>query len=183
MRVYIGVGSNIRPRRNIGRAMRRLARLAAVTASSTFYRTEPEAYRKQARYLNGVWEVETDLRPKELKQVFREIEASLGRRRSGDKYASRPIDLDILIYGDLVIDNDELTLPDPHIESRAFVSLPLLELAPELVLPGSGTPIREIAAAAEKGSMEPDSKLTHRLRRSLKHESRESSRAHPGTTG
>src|SRR5262249_13926867 len=100
-RAFIGIGSNIDPEKNIRQALRQLAQAVRLTAISTFYR-EPALERPdEPAFYNGVVAVETDLPPARLKQdLLRKIEADLGRRRSSDKFASRPIDLDLLLYDD-----------------------------------------------------------------------------------
>ena len=81
-----------------------------------------------------------------------------------DKYASRTIDLDLLVYGDLVVSNNELTLPHPDILKRAFVAIPLAESSPELVLPGSGVPVQQVAEQFSTDGMQPLDVYTHLLR-------------------
>ena len=151
-RVFIGVGSNIAPEANIPLALERLAKSLSLRAVSTFYRTAPVGPAGQPPFVNGVVEALSELPPRKLKfHVLRPIEASLGRRRSGaDKYAPRTIDLDLLLYGDAVLSQRGLTLPDPDIRERPFLAAGLLELEPGLVLP-DGTPLRPAPGAA----MEP----------------------------
>lgn len=164
--IYIGVGSNIDPDRNVRQALLRLAEETTVKAISTFYRTRPVGSRGQPFFYNGVVEVATDLPPRELKQsVLLEIEAAMGRRRSADRYASRPIDLDIVLYGDLVISGEGLTIPDPEIAERPFLAFPLHELEPGLVIPGSIQTIAEIVSRLDPSGMEPLLDYTERLRR------------------
>jgi 2-amino-4-hydroxy-6-hydroxymethyldihydropteridine diphosphokinase len=145
-RAFIGIGSNIDPEKNIRQALRQLAQAVRLTAISTFYR-EPAIERPhEPAFYNGVVAIETDSPPMRLKQdLLRKIEADLGHIRGSDKYASRPIDLDLLLYDDCVLSNNQLTLPDPDILERAFVAIPLCELAPDLMLPGSGLPICRVA--------------------------------------
>jgi 2-amino-4-hydroxy-6-hydroxymethyldihydropteridine diphosphokinase len=163
-RAFIGIGSNIAPEKNIREALRLLATSAPIMSISTFYR-EPAIDRpSEPDFYNGVVAIDTDLPPMTLKlKLLRKIEAALGRRRSADKYASRTIDLDLLVYGDLVVSNKQLTLPDPDILIRAFVAVPLCEIAPELLLPGLGVPIREVAERLPKESMQPLPEFTRSL--------------------
>ena len=102
-RAFIGVGSNIDPKKNIRQALRQLAQAVRLTGISTFYR-EPAIERPtEPAFYNGVVAIETDLPPMRLKQdVLRRIEADLGRRRDSDKYASRTIDLYLLLFDDCV---------------------------------------------------------------------------------
>jgi len=153
---YIGVGSNIRPEKNIRRALRLLATQVTINAISTFYRTEPVDRPGQPFFCNGVVRIATDIPPAGLKErVLREIESRLDRRRTGDKSAPRTIDLDILLYGDQVIAGNGLSIPDPSIARRPFLAFPLRELAPDLVLPDSGQPLNEVVGAMTAGGMEP----------------------------
>jgi 7,8-dihydro-6-hydroxymethylpterin-pyrophosphokinase len=106
----------------------------------------------------------------ELKhQVLRNIEADLGRERSEDKYAPRTIDLDLIAYDDLVIERDDLTLPDPQILRRPFLAMGLSELAPGWTMPGLDRRIEEVAAALPQGGMKPLENYTLLLRRGIRH--------------
>jgi dihydroneopterin aldolase/2-amino-4-hydroxy-6-hydroxymethyldihydropteridine diphosphokinase len=120
--------------------------------------------------------VETQTPPVEFKySILRPIEEALGRKRLGDKFAARTIDLDLILYDDLIMETEPLTLPDPQISRRAFVALPLHELSPELRLPGSGISIAEIAASLPQGEMQPLEQYTEILRKEIcQHERRES---------
>jgi 2-amino-4-hydroxy-6-hydroxymethyldihydropteridine diphosphokinase len=149
-RTFIGVGSNIAPEKNIRAALRLLARSVGIISISTFYRTPAIDRPMQPDFYNGVVAIETDLRPTELKsKVLRRIEAALGRRRTADKYASRTIDLDLLV----------LTPLDPDILNRAFIAVPLAEIAPQLLLPG--------AERLPKENMRPVVEFTQKLRNEL----------------
>ena len=162
---FIGIGSNIAPEQNIREALARLSRFVRLTSISTFYR-EPAIDRpNDPPFYNGVVAIETDLPPAELKSgVLRPIEAAIGRRRSADKYDPRAIDLDLLLYDHLIVSTGELTLPDPDILSRAFVALPLYEIAPQLVLPDCRLPIRQVAAQFAAENIEPLREYTESLR-------------------
>ena len=164
--VFIGLGSNINPARNVARALRQLALHGRILGVSTVYRTPPEGRPEQPWYFNCVVALETTKTPLELKQdALRRIERELGRVRSADRYAARTIDLDLLLYDDLVVERDDLTLPDPHVFQRAYLAHGVYELAPELALPGSGRPIASVAAALPIDRMEPLAGFTARLRR------------------
>lgn len=173
-RVFVGVGSNIAPEENLRQALRRLAQVVRVKAVSTVYRTAPVGPAGPAPFLNCVVEIETELSPPQLRQRLREIERERGRRRSADKYAPRTIDLDLLLYDDLVIARDGLTVPDPQIAQRAFLARPLYELAPDLVLPDAGRPVAEIADALDNHGLQPLPQYTATLREEVAGESRES---------
>lgn len=150
-RAYVGVGANVEPAGNVQRALRLLAQRERLVAVSTVYRTRPLGRPEQDDYYNCVVAIDTKRPPLELKaQVLRPIEAALGRVRVADRYAPRPIDLDLLAYDDLRLETEELTLPAPEIGERAFVALPLAELAPALALP-AGTAIEVAARLAPEG--------------------------------
>ncbi len=167
--VFISVGSNIYPEENVRRALF-LSRRIRLVALSTFYATAPVGRPDQPPFYNGVVRGRTDLPPDVLKfHVLRDIEARLGRKRGADKYAPRPIDLDVLLYGDRVEESEELVLPDPQIAERPFLALPLYELAPDLVLPGSGRSLREIALTFLPHAMQPLPDYTELLRKEVLH--------------
>jgi len=150
MKVFISVGSNIDPEANVPEALKRLSREITILRISAFHRTEPLNRPEQDPFLNGVVEAETSLDPRDLKfSVLRKIEAELGRERSEDRYAARTIDLDILLCGDLVIDEPDLKIPDPEIAERPFLAIPLHELDPDLVLPGTNLSLKEIVEGLE----------------------------------
>lgn len=167
-RVFIGVGSNIDPEKNIATALAELGRFVNLRETSTFYWSTPLKGREQDDYLNGVWLVDTSLPGRNLKfDVLRPIERKLNRLRTGDKWESRTIDLDVILYGDMVIREENLTVPDPDIYDRPFLALPIAELAPELVVPGSGKRIRDIAAALDTSGLKPHHIFTASLKRSI----------------
>jgi 2-amino-4-hydroxy-6-hydroxymethyldihydropteridine diphosphokinase len=121
---FIGVGSNVEPERNIVAALERLRDMTHVTGSSAFYRTEPIGRPDQPWFINGVWRIDTTLNPTQIRsELLRPIEEALGRRRCDDKFALRTIDLDLLLYDDLVTDG----LPHADL-TRPFVCVPLREL-------------------------------------------------------
>lgn len=125
---FVSVGSNIEPERNVLAALTMLASRTQVAESSTFYRTIPIGRADQAMYVNGVWLIRTNLEPVQVQGVLlRPIEALLGRRRTTDKYAPRTIDLDLVLYNDLVSEGAKVKLPHPDLV-RPFVCAPILEL-------------------------------------------------------
>ena len=169
-RAFIGVGSNINPEDNVRRALRLLARRVRLVAASTVYRTAAIGRPEQPPFYNCVVEIETAIPPVELKrQVLRGIEAELGRMRADDRYAPRTIDLDLIMYDDLVSRGDPV-LPDPDIERRPFLAAGIAELAPDLMLPGSGRPIAEIAAALPAPALHVLPEFTNLLRRDIEDE-------------
>ena len=167
--VYISVGSNIDPEMNIPRALEELKRYVHVKATSTFYRTMPIGRPEQQFFLNGVWLIETDKTPQELKfAILRNIEQELGRIRTQDKYAARTIDLDIALYGDRVIKEDELVIPDPDIRERSFIAIPLMELNPSLVLPDTGEIISSLDIVEDRDGLKALDVLTESLRERIR---------------
>ena len=166
-RAFIGVGSNIEPAENVRRSLRLLAQGMRVVGVSTVYETEPEGRPQQPRYYNCVVEVETEAPPPELKRSLREIEDRLGRVRGEDRYAPRIIDLDILIYDDLVEQTEEMTLPHPDIEQRPYLAAALAELAPTLALPGTDLTLEALAEKLPEQGMRPLEEYTAALRREV----------------
>jgi 2-amino-4-hydroxy-6-hydroxymethyldihydropteridine diphosphokinase len=167
-RVYIGIGSNIDPESNIPAALRMLGEAVKIVRISTFYRTPSLGSPGSPEFYNGVVAVETSIAPRELKfAVLRRIEESLGRVRGPDKFAPRPIDLDIIVYGDLQVDEVDLVIPDPEITKRAFIAVPLVDLDPAMTLPGSGVRIADLAGRMDIGGMTALEDFTERLRQGL----------------
>lgn len=168
---YVAVGSNIAPAENIPRALDMLVQWTTVAGVSTFYRTAPIARPEQDEYRNGVFHLRASHPPRDLKfDVLRKIETALGRIRTDDAYAPRTIDLDLVIYGDCVVDSEELTLPDPDILTRPFVAVPLLEMAPALRLPDSGEPLARFVTEAMREELRADAKLSSSLKMRLGNE-------------
>jgi len=125
---FIAVGSNIEPQKNIAVALVALAEEANVISSSTFYRTEPIGRSEQPPFINGVWQVGTTVQPERIRSdLLCPIEEMLGRQRTADKFAPRTIDLDLVLYDDLVRNDADLKLPHPDIV-RPFVHGPIREL-------------------------------------------------------
>jgi 2-amino-4-hydroxy-6-hydroxymethyldihydropteridine diphosphokinase len=146
VRAYIGLGANLGDREAMLR--RAIELLGAepgieVVAVSTLRETDPVGYLDQPRFLNGAVAVETELEPRELLERLLAVERALGRDRSGPRYGPRTIDLDLLLYGDRVVDEPGLTVPHPRLAERAFALEPLAELDPGLVLP-DGRRVREL---------------------------------------
>ena len=179
VKAFIGVGSNISPESNIQKAFDLLGKHVAITGVSTFYRTRPLLNRKQNSYLNGVWRIQTNVSYKELKlSILRSIESELHRTGTHDKYASRTIDLDVLLYGDLVIRETNCTLPDPDIYTRPFIAYPLFELDPYLIVPDTNTSIAQVIDTLSEESLIPDMKFTVLLKGVTRNERRESNRSY-----
>ncbi len=135
---YIGLGSNMGDRTAMcRRALELLARSCRLTRASSFYCTEPVGNEGQEDFVNAVAEIETDLTPDELLNLCRRIEEELGRKRTV-RWGPRTIDLDILLYGDRVIDKADLVVPHPLLAMRRFVLAPLCEIAPQVAHPVLG---------------------------------------------
>lgn len=134
-RAYVGLGANLGDREATIRAA--LAALPGVVGVSTLRETEPVGVVDQPPFLNGAAALETELGPRELLDVLLAVERDLGRERR-ERWGPRTIDLDLLLYGDETIDEPGLTVPHPRLHERRFALEPLLELAPDLVVPARG---------------------------------------------
>jgi len=130
---YLGLGSNLGDRKqNLAQAMELMSKHVVIEEISSIYETEPVGYEQQPLFLNAVCRVSTELNPEKLLRLAKKIEAKLGRTPSFPN-APRPIDIDILFYGDEVQNDKEFTIPHPRLAERAFVLVPLTEIAPDLV--------------------------------------------------
>lgn len=153
-KVYLGLGSNLGNRaHNIYVALRRLGDTIQLDQVSSLYETEPVGIVDQPWFLNLVCGGETDLSPEALLGLAKRIEREIGRRE-GTRFGPRLIDIDILLYDDLVLDTPRLEIPHPRLHQRAFVLVPLNEIAPELVHPRLGVNIQHLLhrAASLKGT-------------------------------
>ena len=152
-RGYLGLGSNIGDRRaHLSAAVAGLgSRGVTVLRSSSVYETEPVGLvLDQPEFLNACVEIETSLGPPELLAVCKEVEREVGRAAGGVRHGPRVIDVDVLLLGDLEYSSERLTLPHAEVRSRRFVLVPLLELDPDLCLPG-GEPVAGALAALGAG--------------------------------
>lgn len=152
MRAYIGLGSNLGDREES--LVRAIALLGSspgieVLRRAALYETEPVGVEDQPWFLNTVVEVETALSPQELLRRLKGLEREMGRKDRG-RWEPREIDLDLLLYGDLVLEEEGLVLPHPELHRRRFVLEPLCELAPELVHPRLGQPLRALLAGLDE---------------------------------
>jgi 2-amino-4-hydroxy-6-hydroxymethyldihydropteridine diphosphokinase len=140
---YIGIGSNLGDREaNIDSAVKLIDKTKGlkVIAKSSLYETDPVGGPSQDKYLNGALKLECSLDPHELLKQLHQIEARLGRKRKGLNFP-RTIDLDILLFDDVVIDGETLTIPHPRTTERIFVLRPLAEIADETIHPLTGCTI------------------------------------------
>ena len=153
-KVYIGIGSNLGDRRkNINAAINCLKqeKLLNLTKQSSLYETEPVGGPPQRKFLNGAIELETDASPRDLLEKLKAIERKLGRDSNKAnpapgwvKWGPRTIDLDILLYDNLILEEPGLTIPHPLFHKRIFVLRPLAEIAPEAKHPVLKTTVKEL---------------------------------------
>lgn len=156
-RAWVGLGSNLeQPARQLEQAFDALAGLpgSRLLARSSLYASAPMGPQDQPDYVNAVALLETALAPLVLLEALQDVELRHGRVRSATRWGPRTLDLDLLLYGDLVLDSPRLTLPHPGLKQRPFVVLPLLEVDPQLCLP-DGTPLIEIASTLGGAGVTP----------------------------
>jgi len=152
--VYIGLGSNLGDRlAHLAQARNAIAKQAGeIRAISSIYDTAPWGPVPQENYLNQVVAIATELAPRKLLALLHGIERDAGRDRGNEiRYGPRTLDLDILIYGGRTVNEDGLSIPHPRIAERAFVLVPLAEIAPDLVL--HGVPVRELLGRIDTSSV------------------------------
>ncbi len=148
MRVFIGLGSNVgRRRKNIARAIELLQASPGIEVSrqASWYETEPVGVEGQRWFINTAVEAKTELSPHELLCCLKEIEEEVGRRERG-RWGPREVDLDLLLYGDLTLEEEGLVLPHRKLHLRRFALEPLVELAPEVHHPRLKRTLRELLA-------------------------------------
>jgi 2-amino-4-hydroxy-6-hydroxymethyldihydropteridine diphosphokinase len=147
---YIGMGGNLAscagpPERTFVAALLRLQSLGCITARSSLYSTEAVGFAEQPRFLNAVVALETGLAPHELLQKLMAIEKDFGRDRStGRVNGPRTLDLDILLFDQLILREPGLEIPHPRLPERAFALVPLVEIAPQMMEPGSGRTVSQL---------------------------------------
>ncbi|NTV62777.1 MAG: 2-amino-4-hydroxy-6-hydroxymethyldihydropteridine diphosphokinase [Oscillochloris sp.] len=139
--IYLALGANLGDRaENLGRALRALAPAIGVECVSPCYETAPAYVLDQPRFLNVVCRATTTLDPLGVLRCLKTIEAAIGRT-AGLRFGPRLIDLDLLLYGELLLDTPELTVPHPRIAERGFVLVPFADIAPDLIHPLLGVSI------------------------------------------
>jgi 2-amino-4-hydroxy-6-hydroxymethyldihydropteridine diphosphokinase len=156
VRAYIGLGGNLdQPAARIRRARAALSVLPNTreAAFSRLYRSAPMGPSDQPDYVNAVMALDTELEPLALLDHLQAIENVEGRVRLGERWGPRTLDLDLLLYGDHVIQHERLTVPHPGLHQREFVLYPLFEIAPELTIPGRGA-LRDWVAACPRRGLE-----------------------------
>ena len=152
---FIALGANLEnPVRQVQQAISELAGIeqTRVLAVSSLYRTAPVGYADQPHFINAVAKLQTGLSPHELLDALHVIERRHGRQRSV-RNAPRTLDLDLLMYGTRVVREENLTLPHPRLHERAFVLLPLAEIAPDAQLPGRGS-LSQLIGLVDRGGVE-----------------------------
>ncbi len=154
-RVYLALGANMGDRQgNLLQALQLLRARTFVEEASTCYETKPVGYAEQPDFLNMTCLVTTELSPQELLTFLKQIERQMGRQTSF-RNAPRPIDLDILFYDDLILESPELVIPHPRMSERAFVLVPLAEIAADLVHPVLKLTVVELLQQADKSGVSP----------------------------
>ena len=160
---YIAVGSNVRPENNIPEAVELLSYLFTITGISSFYRNPPLGKSEQDDFVNGMIRIETVFPPLTLKtDMLMELEEKLERVRTEDKDAPRTIDLDLVLYGEELLKDPSLILPAPDLLKRNFLYVPLLEIAPDILFPGTD---RKVSGLIPKGKVKTGLKLDIHLTR------------------
>jgi GTP cyclohydrolase-4 len=148
--VYLGLGSNLEEREeNLRQALALLSTKVGLEEVSSIYETEPVGYTEQPLFLNLVCRIATNLPPDELLRLAKDIETKMGKISSEQRNLPRIIDIDILFYEDRIVSTQDLTIPHPRLHGRAFVLIPLAEIAPGLVHPKLNKSIAQLANAVK----------------------------------
>jgi len=151
---WLLLGSNIRPERNLPRAVASIAKQETLLAVSSVWQSPPSDGSDQPDYLNAAILIRTAKSPAEIyTDVIAPIEQSLGRVRTADKFASRTVDIDLAMYDDSVEDFYGRKLPHPDILKRAYAALPLAEISPDKIHPETSEPLKNIAERLRNGSI------------------------------
>lgn len=157
MKAYLALGSNLAdPLHQVQSALDALTGLpqTSLLAISPFYRTPPYGPPDQPDYLNAAVLLDTELAPEALLDQTQRIELEQGRVRKDERWGPRTLDLDIMLFGDLTLETPRLTVPHYDMRHRAFMLVPLLSIAPDLVFP-DGTPLKTLVAALDTRAIQP----------------------------
>lgn len=153
---YLGLGTNLGDRKaNLERAVQMIReRIGDIVALSSFVCTEPWGFESENKFLNAVVRVSTEMSPRAILAAAKEIEKEMGRTQKsvGGIYHDRIIDIDILLYGNLVLQSEDLVIPHPLMTSRDFVMIPMAEIAPGLIHPVLGKTMLELSNPAERNT-------------------------------
>ncbi len=153
--IYLGLGTNLGDRRiNLKSAVKGLAPEVLVTVESPAYETPAWGYEDQPDFLNLAVKAATGLQPSALLAHLKQLEVRLGRTATF-RWGPRLIDVDILFYDDLILDTPDLVIPHPRLQERAFVLVPLAQIAPDLVHPVLGRTIRQLLEGVDAGGIQP----------------------------
>jgi 2-amino-4-hydroxy-6-hydroxymethyldihydropteridine diphosphokinase len=152
-RVYIGIGSNLaEPVAQVRRGIAELRALGVIAAVSSIYRTEPWGKKDQPTFVNAVVALDTEYDPRALMHALKNLEVQLGRT-PGKRWGPRSIDFDILDYVGVPVTTKELVIPHPHLRDRAFVLVPLAEIAPQYAPMRDALPQSELAGVVPLGDV------------------------------
>ena len=152
-RAYLSLGSNIEPTINLVKAVKLLAKKNQLVAVSSVWETSPLGTTDQPNYLNAAAIVDTQLTAEQLKHDIKKIEHGLGRIRQLDKFAPRPIDIDIILFNQQIFMLGQRQIPDPELLERSFVAIPLAEIAPDFVHPELNQSIEALRQAVDTGGV------------------------------
>jgi 2-amino-4-hydroxy-6-hydroxymethyldihydropteridine diphosphokinase len=163
-RAFLSLGSNIEPEHNLPRAARELRSLGHILACSAVYQNPAVGPRHQPDFLNAAVLLETDLAPRALRAGLRRLEGRLGRRRTSDKYAPRTIDIDVVLFGSIVVQEPGMTLPDPDLLLLPHLALPVAELDADHHHPVSGERLGAIAdRLRSRAALTPRPEVTRQM--------------------
>ena len=153
--VYLALGTNIGERRaNLRAALAALSPDITILAESGIYETPAWGYEDQPAFLNMVVKAETGLQPLALLEHLKSLESDLGRTPTFH-WGPRLIDMDILFYDDMIVDNPRLVIPHPRVQERAFVLVPLADVAPDLLHPALGKTVRQLLQQVDASGIKP----------------------------
>ena len=153
--VYLALGTNLNDRSaNLRAAIEALPSKINVIAESKVYETPPWGYENQPAFLNMAVKCETNLEPESLLKRLKQLEVQLGREQSF-RWGPRLIDIDILFYNDLILKSESLTIPHPRLHERAFVLVPLADIAPDFIHPVLKKTIKELLAGVNMDDIHP----------------------------